>query len=193
MSDAAKHERLAEGGHVVVVGAGIVGVATAIWLQRDGYRVTLVDRGAPGDGTSYGNAGVLASCSVVPVTTPGLWKKVPSLLMDPDGPLSVRWRYLPRMLPWLSAYMRNCHPERVAKTAAAMAELVSGSFEEHQALASGTEAARHIVPCDYVFAYADRGAYEGDAFGWSLRRKHGFAWEELERDAFEAYDPAMAG
>ena len=57
--------------HVVVIGAGIVGVSTAIWLRRFGAEVTLVDRGAPGQGTSFGNGGVLAACAVLPVTGPG--------------------------------------------------------------------------------------------------------------------------
>ena len=58
---------------VIVVGAGIVGVSCAIWLQRDGHDVTLVDRAGPASGTSQGNAGVLAAGAIVPVTVPGLW------------------------------------------------------------------------------------------------------------------------
>ena len=64
--------------HVVVVGAGIVGTATAIWLRRFGADVTLIDRDPPGQGASFGNAGVLAAGAVVPVTTPGLWKNGPA-------------------------------------------------------------------------------------------------------------------
>ena len=56
---------------VAVIGAGIVGVSTAIWLQRGGHRVILIDRKGPGEGTSHGNGGVLASSSIVPVTVPG--------------------------------------------------------------------------------------------------------------------------
>ena len=57
--------------HIAIVGAGIVGVSTAIWLLRDGHKVTLIDKAGPGEGTSHGNGGVLASCSVIPVTVPG--------------------------------------------------------------------------------------------------------------------------
>ena len=72
---------------VVVIGAGIVGVSTAIWLQRAGVKVTLVDRGGPASGTSYGNAGVLAAAAVVPVTVPGLIGKAPGMLLDKNQPL----------------------------------------------------------------------------------------------------------
>ncbi|MEP1613272.1 MAG: FAD-dependent oxidoreductase, partial [Roseobacter sp.] len=73
--------------HVVVIGAGIVGVSSAIWLRRAGAQVTLIDRLDPGEGTSHGNAGVLASVAMVPVTTPGLIPKAASYLIDPNFPL----------------------------------------------------------------------------------------------------------
>lgn len=173
---------------VAVVGAGIVGVSTAIWLQRDGYSVTLIDRLGPGEGTSHGNAGVLASNSIVPVTTPGLWKKAPGMLLDPDGPLFLKWSYLPRMLPWLVKYMRNCKPDEVRRIASAIAGVVGNSLTEHQQLSKGTNAARWITPSDYVFVYRDRAHFEQDQFGWALRKINGYSWEELEGDAFHAYD-----
>ena len=80
-------------GPVVVIGAGIVGVSAAIWLRRMGREVVLLDRGDPGQGTSFGNAGVLASCAVVPVTTPGLIRKGPGYVMDPNFPLFLRWSF----------------------------------------------------------------------------------------------------
>ena len=87
--------------HIAVIGAGIVGVSTALWLARAGRRVTLIDRAEPGMGTSYGNGGVLAACAMVPVTAPGLALKGPGLLLDRDFPLFLRWSYLPRLAPWL--------------------------------------------------------------------------------------------
>ncbi len=70
----------------VVIGAGIVGVSTALWMKREGHEVTLIDKSLPGLGTSFGNAGVLASCSVAPVTAPGLILKGPKFLLDPTFP-----------------------------------------------------------------------------------------------------------
>ncbi len=82
--------------HVVIVGAGIVGVSTGIWLRRAGLDVTLLDKAGPGQGTSHGNAGVLAALSLVPVTTPGLIGKAPGYILSADFPLYLRWSYLPR-------------------------------------------------------------------------------------------------
>ena len=70
---------------ILVAGAGIVGISTAIWLQRAGHDVVVVDRAGPASGTSHGNAGVLAAGAVVPVTTPGLAFKAPSMLLDRDA------------------------------------------------------------------------------------------------------------
>ena len=92
---------------VVVIGAGICGVSTAIWLQRSGHDVVLLDKGQPGMGASYGNAGLLAHWSVDPVTAPGLWLDAAKFLLNPDGPLFIKWRHLPRLLPWLVRFMSH--------------------------------------------------------------------------------------
>ncbi|WP_425045098.1 NAD(P)/FAD-dependent oxidoreductase [Primorskyibacter sp. S87] len=177
---------------VAIVGAGIVGVSTAIWLQRDGLKVILIDREGPAEGTSYGNGGILASCSVVPVTTPGLMLKAPKMLLGKDQPLFLRWGYLPRLMPWLLKYMRRANAEDAARTAAALTPIVGDSLNDHLALANGTGAEKWIVPSDYLFIYNDRAHYTEDGFGWDLRRKNGFVWDELEAAAFRDYDPVFA-
>jgi D-amino-acid dehydrogenase len=177
---------------IVIIGAGIVGVSAALWLQRAGRDVILVDRAGPGEGTSYGNGGVLASCSVVPVTVPGLLPKAPGMLFDPDQPLFLRWSYLPKLAPFLVRYLRHCRPEEVARIADALMPIVGDSLADHRALASGTGAEKWIVPSDYVFLYRDRAHFEQDAFGWSVRRRHGFVWDELEGSAFRDYEPIFS-
>jgi D-amino-acid dehydrogenase len=94
---------------VVVIGGGIVGLSTAIWLARSGAAVTIIDPGVARKPASFGNAGVLASCSVVPVTVPGLIGKAPFMLLDPNSPLFVRWRYFGKLAPWLVRYLRNAN------------------------------------------------------------------------------------
>jgi D-amino-acid dehydrogenase len=178
--------------HVAVIGAGIVGVATAIRLRGEGVAVTLIDRSGPGAGASFGNGGVLASCAVVPVTTPGLIAKAPRMLLDPDQPLFLRWSYLPRLAPWLARYLRHCDAAQVRRISRALAGLIGDSLADHQALSAGTPAARYVVESDYLYLYRDRRAFEADAFAWGLRRDAGFAWEELEDAAPRAYDPAFA-
>ncbi|MEM9604412.1 MAG: FAD-dependent oxidoreductase [Pseudomonadota bacterium] len=178
--------------HVVVVGAGIVGVSTAIELLRAGLEVTLIDRGEPGEGTSFGNGGVLAACAVVPVTVPGLLKKAPKMLFSADQPLFLKWSYLPRLLPWLRQYLKHANAADARRIAAAMNPIIGDSLADHQALARGTRAERWLRPSDYVFLYRDRAAFEADHFAWDIRRAEGFRWREIEGDAVAEYDPHIS-
>ncbi|MGY6409535.1 MAG: NAD(P)/FAD-dependent oxidoreductase [Alkalilacustris sp.] len=177
--------------HVVVVGAGIVGVASAIWLRRAGIGVTLVDRAGPGRGTSHGNAGVLAACSVVPVTAPGLVGRAPRMLLNPDFPLFLRWAYLPRMAGWLVRYLSHANDTDTRRIARGLAPLVSTSVAEHRALAAGTPAEALLEDADYGFAYADRAAFEADAYTWALRAEAGFHPVLHEGAAVRECEPAL--
>jgi len=176
---------------IVVIGAGIVGMACALNLLRDGHKVTVVDRLPPGEGTSFGNAGVFATAAVVPVPVPGVWKKVPGMLMDPHGALRLRWTQLPRMAPWLLKFLSHGRREEVIRISAALADILGDSANEHAQLARGTPAERYVRASDYFYLYKDRAAFEGDAFGWSLRKQHGARWEVLEGDAVREAEPAL--
>ncbi len=182
------------GSNIAVVGAGIVGVSAAEWLRRDGHSVTLFDRVMPGDPeqTSYGNAGLLARTAIVPVSVPGLLGHVPSMLMDPDGPLFLRWAYLPRLLPWLVPFLRNGREGRVREIAAALDTILGDSVDQHRALAAGTPAERYIETGHYAYLYKDRAAFEKDAWGFAIRREHGAEWEEWDRAALVERDPHLS-
>ena len=92
---------------IAIVGAGMIGVSCALFLQQDGHAVTLIDPNEPGSGTSYGNAGSISQSSVIPSSTPGLVKRIPKMLMDPESPLVLRWQYLPRLLPWMIGFLAS--------------------------------------------------------------------------------------
>ena len=177
---------------VGIVGAGIVGIACALHLLRRGRNVVVIDKVGAGAGASSGNAGILACSAMVPVTTPGIMRKVPRMLLDANGPLFLRWSYLPRLLPWLLPYLSNARRRRVGYIAHALAPLVCDSVSEHQALAAGSAAARRIRPSSYLFVYDDRAAFEAERFIWGLRAAAGFCWETLEGGAVREYEPAIA-
>ncbi|MEM8978043.1 MAG: FAD-binding oxidoreductase [Pseudomonadota bacterium] len=179
--------------NVVVAGAGIVGVSTAIWLQRAGHSVTLVDREGFAAGTSYGNAGVLASGALVPITTAGLWRKAPGMLFDPNAPLFIRWSYLPRLVPFLWKYMGFATRSHMERYAAEMAYLVKDCVDQHRALAAGTPAEELISDKDYVFGYASQASFEADALGWDMRRKHGVRLDVMTGKDYGKIDPLFDG
>ena len=115
----------------IVIGAGIVGVSSALWLLRSGVDVTLIDRDEPGQGTSFGNGGVLAACAVAPVTAPGMIQKSPKMLMDPEFPLFLRWGYLPKLMPWLVKYLSNANEGDTQRIAQGLTGIVADSLEQH--------------------------------------------------------------
>ena len=180
--------------HVVVIGAGIVGVSAAIWLRRAGVEVTIVDRVEPGSpvSTSYGNAGVLASCSVAPVTAPGMIRKSPKMLLDPNFPLFLRWSYLPKLTPWLLKYLSHANDKDTRRISQGLAPITFDSTDQHVALAKGTDAEAWMVNSDYSFVYSSRAAYEADHYTWMLRRKAGFEPELLEGEAVRDFEPNLS-
>ncbi|KMK67764.1 FAD-binding oxidoreductase [Puniceibacterium sp. IMCC21224] len=175
--------------HVVVIGAGIVGVSTAIWLRRFGAFVTLIDRTAPGQGTSYGNGGVLAACAMVPVTGPGLLRKAPGMLLDRDQPLFLKWGYLPRLMPWLLKYLSHANDADTRRIALGLTPIVGDSAAQHMSLTDGLAARRYVVPGEYVYAYGDRADFDAEAYSWGLRAEAGFEPQLIEGGAVREYEP----
>lgn len=91
---------------IAVIGAGIIGACVAACLQRDGHAVMLLDPEEPGASASSGSAGTLSTSSIIPVGMPGIARKVPGWLLDPQGPLTLRWRCLPAIAPLLLRLLR---------------------------------------------------------------------------------------
>ena len=179
--------------HVVIAGAGIVGVSSAIWLQRAGHEVTLVDRMDGALRTSYGNAGVLAAGAILPVPVPGLAQKLPKMVFSRDEPLFLQWRYLPRLLPFLAKYLSFARADHVAHCARSFSYLLADSHAQHQSLAEGTGAERFISDEDFCFGYATEASYRADEPGRALRRAHGYEIEELDGAAYAVRDPLYSG
>jgi D-amino-acid dehydrogenase len=119
---------------IAVVGAGIIGVACALRLARQGLRVVVIDQQQPGHGASFGNAGHLATEQVFPIADASILKRLPAMLMDPMGPLRLDWKYLPRALPWFTRLLLNLRPAPFQNTVAGLRALNESSLEAWQRL-----------------------------------------------------------
>ena len=178
---------------ILIIGAGIIGIATALSLQRQGEKVLLLDRLGPAAGASFGNGGVLAASAILPVTTPDLMRKIPPMLMDRDAPLFVKWSYLPKIFPWLMRYLRHANVRDTKRIAKNLKPIIADALSDHQDLARGTGAEKYIAACDYLYLYPDRRAFEKEHFDWALRKTHSFMWEELEGAEFHHAHPHISG
>ncbi len=179
---------------MVVIGAGIVGAASALELQRDGHRVTILEPGQPGgeQAASYGNGTMLTTASVVPMSLPGMWKKVPGYLADPLGPLAIRWSYLPKLAPWLLRFLRSgSSKEKVRPTARALRALLADSPERHRLLAEEAGVGHLILRRGALHVFPSRADFEAEAFAWELRRENGVRWLELNQDELRQQEPAL--
>jgi len=177
---------------VVVIGAGIVGLCCAIFLQRDGRKVVLIDPAGPGEGSSFGNAGGINGSSVVPVSMPGTLAKVPHWLLDPTGPLSIRLAYLPRLLPWLYRFVRAGNPERVREQAKALRGLLASSLEMHRDLAQSVGAGKLIEASGLLMVYRSEASFVADAGPNRLRADNGVVIEELSQDELRQLEPTLS-
>ena len=119
---------------VVIVGAGIIGVATAYKLVEAGRNVVLVDRKGIAEEASRGNAGALAFSDIMPLATKDMFSKLPRWLSDPLGPFTVRAEYLPQITPWLMRFWRAGWPDRVAAGIKAQAAMMRLARRETDAM-----------------------------------------------------------
>ena len=180
-------------GHVTVIGAGAVGVCCALYLQREGFAVKLVERGGIAGEASRGNAGLISADDCVPLSSPGVLRRVPRMLLDPLEPLTIRWRYLPRLSPWLLEFIRASDRQRVEAISTALMSLLKLAVECYLPLLSAPEAARLITRSGVLYAYRTDAAYESDQFGIELRKRRGVELEVLDGGEVGRLEPALAG
>lgn len=180
--------------HVAIIGAGIVGACSAIEALRLGFRVTIIDPAEPGgeQSASYGNGCWLSPMSVIPPAFPGLWKKVPKFLMDPLGPLAIRWSYFPRVFPWLLQYLRAGWTwDSVEETARALRPLVVDAPALHLRIAEEAGVGHLIERRGLIYVYPTRAAFEAEAMAWEIRHRVGVRWIELDANDLHQREPDL--
>src|ERR1700751_2817979 len=178
---------------VVIIGAGATGAASAIEILRDGHHVTIIEPDEPGgtQAASYGNAGWLSSHSVIPPAEPGVWNTVPKYLMDPLGPLAIRWSYLPKALPWLIRYLLSGWTEaKVETTARALRPLLKDAPSLHKELAEEAGVPELIERNGVMHIFPSRAPFDAD-LGWRIRKGVGIEWLELSADEMRQREPDL--
>lgn len=179
--------------HIAVIGTGIVGACSAAWLQRDGHTVTFIDPREPGEACSFGNAGSLSPSACLPVGMPGMWKKAPGWLLDPLGPLTIRWWYLPVVMPWLAKFLGYSSPAEVVRIATAMRGLLAPIFEAYGPLLERAGAQDLVRRSGCLYVYSSRDTARQWQWGMDLRRKLGVDLRDVEEDELVELEPDLRG
>ncbi|WP_171178985.1 FAD-binding oxidoreductase [Ruegeria sp. HKCCD8929] len=176
---------------VTVLGAGIVGICSALSLAERGLRVRLIDRDAPGQATSYGNAGIISPWSVVPQSMPGLWKKVPGWLLDPLGPVTIKPSYLPRVAFWGLRFLYQGRAGRVGQISDAMDLLNRDCVDLYRQHLDGTGHEDLVRDSYYVHAFRNADAADPEAIDYRMRRERGADMERIGAAELRALEPAL--
>ena len=176
---------------VTIIGAGIVGMSAALFAQDRGYTVRVIDKVPPGMGASFGNAGGIVIASVMPTFHPGILMKIPGWLLDPKGPITVRWSHLPKALPWLIALGRNAMPDRVKKITEARAALGMRALEDHRNVLKQAAAMDLLAMDDGLMIYGTRAQYDEGATWRRVRAEYGYKGAELTADEAREVEPDL--
>ncbi|QAX31872.1 NAD(P)/FAD-dependent oxidoreductase [Leisingera sp. NJS204] len=176
---------------VTVLGAGIVGICSALSLAERGLQVRLIDRDAPGQATSFGNAGIISPWSVVPQSMPGLWKKVPGWLIDPLGPVTVKPAYLPRVAPWGLRFLSEGRAGRVQQISDAMDTLNRNCVEMYRLHLAGTGHEDLVQDSYYVHAFRNADAADLGSVDYRMRAERGADMERIGAAELRDLEPAL--
>ena len=180
--------------HIGIVGGGIIGCATALHLLDQGHKVTVLERDAGGLPASVGNAGILAVPEIDPIARPGMLLAAPKWLLDPLGPLTVRWQDLPALMPWLTRFLLASRPAKVARAREALAFLLKTAAADHQAMGAMAGISGHIRKTGALTVF-DTKAARDKAFAHEAANAAllGCNVEKLDVDEARARVPALKG
>lgn len=177
---------------VVIVGAGIVGLTIAAYLQREGHKVTLIDRKGIANEASFGNAGGIAISDILPMASPRMLHKAPKWLLDPLGPLSIRPEYLPKILPWLFRFWRASWKDQYDTSIVSQVAMMQLAGKEFNSFIHKTPNLLSFVRNDgALHVYESQAELDAERKFWELRQQHGIEVVYLRKDEIADYQPGF--
>lgn len=182
---------LRETTEIAVIGAGVIGLTTALELIDRGHEVTLVDPGPPGMGASYGNAGTIAGYATSPVGTPDVLRNLPSLLFSKTSPLAIRHRALPGLAPWLMRFLWQSLPAQAERNARSLAALLTGAAEMWDDLALRVQGAGILQRRGCLYLYETPKAFTQAWTELDQRRKLGVEVDLVGPDRLAELEPNL--
>jgi D-amino-acid dehydrogenase len=177
---------------VIIVGAGIIGLSIAHYLQNEGRKVTLVDRKGIAQEASYGNAAAFAVTDLLPLASPGMLMKAPKWLMDPLGPLSIRPSYLPKITPFLLKFFRASWPDQYARSVEAQAEMMNLARAEIAKISEMPKMGNQIRSDGALHLYENEADAKANAENDRTRQEHGIPFRHVKGDELAELQPGLS-
>lgn len=177
---------------IAVIGSGMLGMSSALWLQKDGHKVWVIDPRSPGTATSFGNAGAIVTGSVEPTSTPGILGQIPGYLLDPASAIRIRWSYLPKLAPWLARFVWASRPQGVKQASDGLAALMVGAYGAHKELVNLTNASGVVRQSGWLKVYSSARAFRSTQLQRDLMDRHAIQYEVLNADEIHQLEPALA-
>ena len=174
---------------VTVIGGGIIGVCSALALQREGIATTLIERGSIGGEATFGNCALMALSEIVPLAKPGIMKKLPGWILNPEGPLAIRPSHIPTALPWLLRFLRNARPHRVAQICHGLGALTAHAQDDFDEVIEAAQIENIWAENEVLYLYDKKEQYLADQFSWQLRANEGYRATELEGRTLASLEP----
>ncbi len=140
---------------VAVIGAGIIGLSTAYYLQKTGHQVILIDKQEHGTGTSRGHASMIANYGVPGINQPQVWQQLPRYLFSKSSPIAIQWSKIGKLTPWLIQFLKNCNTTSMEKTAAHTYSLLKSALPNYQELLKEVGAENLITHRGVLYVWID--------------------------------------
>ncbi|MEM8554842.1 MAG: FAD-dependent oxidoreductase [Pseudomonadota bacterium] len=177
---------------ITILGAGIIGICTALELAERGLSVRVIDRGPPGQETSFGNAGVISPWSIIPQSMPGTIWQIPRMMFGAYKPLAVHWKAWPELVPWGLRLLRQGTEARARKNADAMSILCNPSVDLYRRHLTAAGAEHLLRDSMYVHAFRDGSKASLDALDVRIRMEKGGDLELVGADSLHRLEPALS-
>ena len=177
--------------HYTVIGAGSVGIGTALHLQQRGFKVTLVDKALPASQTSYGNAGVINSSSFTPLNNPSLLGKLPRLLLNNHAYLRYNIPHVLKNLPWCFHFLRGCTEGKTLETSKALHELCSGALDEHRALMQRCGNMHRLSQSGWLKLFRKSGPLPPDSKDATVLDNYGITFRAVDENEIRDLEPDL--
>ena len=178
--------------HIAVVGAGIIGICSAYFLNKSGFKVTLIDKNEPGSMTSYGHACTFADYACIPVNSPDLFREIPSMLLRSDGPLAVDFLYTIRNLSWVMKFLQNCTTKKVKYISNSLGNLLNNASTSYDEIFSDVDVSQYIKNEEALYLFENENEFLKASITNKIREKNGVKIKNLSKNEILELEPNLA-